>query len=323
MRDDERTPMTKPDLQPCTDPACGVHGHGADPDARTVTCVRQILRAYDRPGAIALLDQQPIESFELGEERSVIPLSSPPGKLVGTKGQPGLIQPGQSFTILVTANQAVSDFAKLRGVRARHVRSFRPAHLSISSAGTEGGAADWIVNDVVLDGRSQFAPHRNLPGAIFGSQTSGTLHAFDRISGEAPIEVTVTYVGARPTPFFGTLVGSFTYDRRSIQLGGGRFAPDDVRELTVKAVCALDVLKVLVQGPAQDFIVGDIKINDVSQFVQEGDIPGDMFGCRAIDSFVAFRPIKVGDEVTIILKYVGIEEASLECSILGQESACE
>jgi hypothetical protein len=69
--------MNKPKIQPCTDPAFGVHGHGADPDAHETTCARQILRAYDRPGAIALLDQQPIESLEFGETRSVIPLTSP------------------------------------------------------------------------------------------------------------------------------------------------------------------------------------------------------------------------------------------------------
>lgn len=309
--------MDKPKIQPCTDPACGVHGHGADPDAHEATCARQILRAYDRPGAIALLDQQPTVSLELGETRSVIPLTSPLTEMAGL----GLIQPGQRFTILVQADQVLADQAKIGGVGARHVRSFRPEHLYLSGAGTENGAADWVVNDIVLDGRSQIAPHLDLPGTVFGSGTLGTLRTFDRISGEAPIEITVTYVGSNPTPFFGSLIGVTTYDRRSIKLGGGRFAPDEVRELTTKADCEMDVLRVLIQGPAHDFIVRDIKLDGVSQFSQPGDLPGDMFAVKVIGIFVAFKPIKVGDEVTIVLQCISVEDVQVECSILGQARA--
>jgi hypothetical protein len=199
--------MNKPEIQPCVDPACRVHGRGADPEAREVPrpnpCARQILRAYDRPGAIALLERQPVESSELGEERNVLGLSS------ASPESPGAIKPGQSHTILVQASQP-----RLLVTDGRHVRSFRPERLFLSAAGTEGGAADWVVNDVVLDGRSQIAPHRDLPGAIFGTEMLGTLRAFDRISGEAPIQVTVTYVGSNPlgVPFYASLVGITTYD---------------------------------------------------------------------------------------------------------------
>lgn len=62
-------------IRPCTDSTCTIHGHESDPNAHKTTCARQILRAYDRPGAIALLDQF-VEPIDFGDERLTIPLSS-------------------------------------------------------------------------------------------------------------------------------------------------------------------------------------------------------------------------------------------------------
>jgi hypothetical protein len=179
--------MREPEIQACVDPDCGVHGRGSDPDTHRVTCARQILRAYDRPGAIALLEQQLVESCEFGEERSILPLSS------ASVEDPGLIQPGQSCMVVARANSQ-----QVEQIPRRRARSFRPERLFLCAAGTAGGTADWIVNDIFLGGRSQVAPHRDLPGAIFGTEVLGTLRTFDRISGEAPIQLTTTYVGSNP-----------------------------------------------------------------------------------------------------------------------------
>ena len=42
-------------------------------------------------------------------------------------------------------------------------------------------------------------------------------------------------------------------------------------------------------GGAADWIVNDIKIGNRSQFVQSGDVPGDLFAVNAIDTFVRFE----------------------------------
>ena len=300
--------MNKAKIQPCLDRACGVHGRGAA-GAREVICARQILRAYDRPGAIALLEQQPVESCEFGEQRNVLPLSS------ASPESYGLIQPRQNCTIVAHANPQPP-----RQNVGRRVRSFRPERLFLSAAGTAGGAADWVVNDVVLDGRSQLAPHRNLPGEIFGAL--GTLRTFDRISGEAPVQVTVTYVGSNSlgVPFFASLVGVATYDRRSIKLGGGRLVAGEVRELTARAEQSMDVFRVAVGGPTERVVVHDIRFGGTSQFKQPGDIPGYLFAPEAGGGSLTFKPIEAGDDVVVIIKCrEDVDEEPIEVSILGQE----
>lgn len=61
-------------------------------------------------------------------------------------------------------------------------------------------------------------------------------------------------------------------------------------------------------GGASDWIVNDIKIENVSQFIQSGDIPGDMFETNAVSSFVNFKGVKAGMTVEIIVTYIGLNE---------------
>lgn len=49
---------------------------------------------------------------------------------------------------------------------------FWPDHLSISGHGTEGGAADWIVNDIKIDNRSQFLQSGDIPGDMFATSAA-------------------------------------------------------------------------------------------------------------------------------------------------------
>lgn len=74
-------------------------------------------------------------------------------------------------------------------------------------------------------------------------------------------------------------------------------------------------------GGASDWIVHDIKINTRSQFVMSGDIPGDMFATNAINSFVNFDAAGSGDEVRILVTYIGTNErgCALFASITGME----
>ena len=57
---------------------------------------------------------------------------------------------------------------------------------------------------------------------------------------------------------------------------------------------------------AADWIVQDIRINARSQFIQPGDLPGDMFASDAIDAYVTFHTLALASvDVTVVATYVG------------------
>jgi len=68
-------------------------------------------------------------------------------------------------------------------------------------------------------------------------------------------------------------------------------------------------------GGAADWIVNDIKIGNVSQFVQSGDVPGDMFAPNAIDTFVRFAPAQTAMDVVVVVTYIGLNESG--CPFFG------
>jgi len=68
-------------------------------------------------------------------------------------------------------------------------------------------------------------------------------------------------------------------------------------------------------GGAADWIVNDIKIGNVSQFVQSGDVPGDLFATNAIDTFVRFSPAQTAMDVVVVVTYIGLNESG--CPFFG------
>jgi hypothetical protein len=68
-------------------------------------------------------------------------------------------------------------------------------------------------------------------------------------------------------------------------------------------------------GGSADWIVNDVKIGNVSQFVQSGDVPGDMFATNAIDTFVRFAPAQTAMDVVVVVTYIGLNESG--CPFFG------
>ena len=68
-------------------------------------------------------------------------------------------------------------------------------------------------------------------------------------------------------------------------------------------------------GGSADWIVNDIKIGNVSQFVQSGDVPGDMFATNAIDTFVRFATAQTAMDVVVVVTYIGLNESG--CPFFG------
>jgi hypothetical protein len=94
--------------------------------------------------------------------------------------------------------------------RVQTLNGFWPTALAVSDAGTPGGAADWIVNDLKIGNRSQFVHSGDLPGDLFSTNAADPFVCFEVARGGADVELLVTYVGKNKEgcPFFGALTGT-------------------------------------------------------------------------------------------------------------------
>jgi hypothetical protein len=87
---------------------------------------------------------------------------------------------------------------------------FKIGRFVISNAGTSGGAADWIVNDIKIGNRSQFVQSGDVPGDLFATNAIDTFVRFEAAQTAMDVVVVVTYIGLNESgaPFFGAMVGT-------------------------------------------------------------------------------------------------------------------
>jgi len=87
---------------------------------------------------------------------------------------------------------------------------FKIGRFMISNAGTAGGAADWIVNDIKIGNRSQFVQSGDVPGDLFATNAIDTFVRFEAAQTAMDVVVVVTYIGLNESgcPFFGAMVGT-------------------------------------------------------------------------------------------------------------------
>jgi hypothetical protein len=210
--------------------------------------------------------------------------------------------------------------------------------IVISSAGTEGGASDWIVNDIEVDGRSQLAV-KDLSGAVFGTHgvaansratTRFAIEGFDPVERDHELAIIVTYVGPNPDgiPFYAAAMGVQPPQRPTVvpiasklplpyaAMPNGTINPEwkatvnPERKVTItarvhNAPFQVDRLEID-DGP--DWIVEDLRVDGSSQFQQSGGIPGDYFSTDAIDTFVRLETCSDGGIIEIDVAYVGLDE---------------
>ena len=90
--------------------------------------------------------------------------------------------------------------------------AFRPERVMISNGGTAFGSADWIVNDISIGNRSQFAQSGQVPGDMFAINAVDSFISFETAQTAMDIVMTVTYVGANvdpgSCPFYGSILGT-------------------------------------------------------------------------------------------------------------------
>jgi hypothetical protein len=186
-------------------------------------------------------------------------------------------------------------------------------------------SGSWIINAIEVDGVSQLRV-KNLSGDLFSSQgvvTGGkrafsylSFHGLNVIEIESEVAVTVTYVGSNPLgmPFFAAIVGDTPPQRPTILpiATKNKLLPTITTTVTAVLDQCLEISMLEIEdtgtnGGAADWIVNDIRINGTSQFLQSGDVPGDMFSHRAIDTFVKFYP--PGTRIELIVTYIGLNES--------------
>jgi hypothetical protein len=87
---------------------------------------------------------------------------------------------------------------------------FKIGRFVISNAGTAGGSADWIVNDIKIGNRSQFVQSGDVPGDLFAVNAIDTFVRFETAQTAMDVVVVVTYIGLNESgaPFFGAMVGT-------------------------------------------------------------------------------------------------------------------
>ena len=87
---------------------------------------------------------------------------------------------------------------------------FKIGRFVISNAGTAGGSADWIVNDIKIGNRSQFVQSGDVPGDLFATNAIDTFVRFEAAQTAMDVVVVVTYIGLNESgcPFFGAMVGT-------------------------------------------------------------------------------------------------------------------
>jgi hypothetical protein len=90
--------------------------------------------------------------------------------------------------------------------------AFRPERVFVSSSdiGGSGTAANWIVNDITIGNKSQFAQSGALPGDMFSSTAIDSFVTFETAQTAMDVVMIVTYQGATVggTPFYGSIIGT-------------------------------------------------------------------------------------------------------------------
>ncbi len=92
---------------------------------------------------------------------------------------------------------------------AKTIRAFAPERVFISMAGTDNGAADWIVNDIKIEGRSVFMQSGDIPGDMFAASAIESFVKWPTAPVGTDVELDVTYIGHNEDgcAFYGSMVG--------------------------------------------------------------------------------------------------------------------
>ncbi len=91
-----------------------------------------------------------------------------------------------------------------------------------------------------------------------------------------------------------------------LPINSDRVVQPNIRiQITARPQFEFSPKRLIIAGNPSDWVVCDIRINNRSQFLQCGDIPGDLFTVASIDAFVLFETVQPNMDVVLIANYIG------------------
>jgi hypothetical protein len=153
----------------------------------------------------------------MGEEAPVMapPMPMPPPEAYQVPPRNALVQdrgPDRAGREVLPMSTGVAILpTQSAQITARPQRvAFRPERVFISAAGTSGGAADWVVNDIKIGNRSQFSQSGDVPGDMFATNAIDGFVSFETAQTAMDVVMVVTYIGLNESgvPFFASIVGT-------------------------------------------------------------------------------------------------------------------
>ncbi len=224
----------------------------------------------------------------------------------------------------VLPNTSIQLHMTCQDLLSGDARTVYPARISLEDA------ADWVVNDLKLYERSVFTQSGDVPAELLSSRLwqIGALEPGGRLT------IVATYIGERgdgaplvcrvgfrtqPSP------SSTPFSRFLPMSSGVQILPNTSAQLTsrcqishVPAGQGFQARRIVVRDAA-DWVVNDLGIGRVHQFIQGGDVPGVCFSATGVDQVVALDPAPAEIDVQMTVTYVGphASGASFVCGMVG------
>ncbi len=202
---------------------------------------------------------------------------------------------------------------RLRSGDSQRRPAFYPERVRVEDA------TDWIVNDVLLCGRSLCVQAGDLPAELLSCAGHPAL-SFGRLDPGDEFTLMATYVGPREAGaelvyrIEGRAKPSSAPRSCPLPMSSGvGVLPNVSAQLTSRVQTlpeghGFQVRRVVIRDP-QDWVVNDVRIGRASQFAQAGDVPGVAFQATGADQVVAFDPVAPGIDVQMVVTYVGADPA--------------
>lgn len=187
------------------------------------------------------------------------------------------------------------------------------------------GAHDWVVNDIIVRGKTIFVQSGDLPGVMFSGHPNALRLDLGYLAPSDSFRLIVTYIGAHDDgaicrctlkgpraaedraadrlPYLlpmssGRPIGP--HPHHSGQLTG-RIQPDPDR---IPDGYGFRVRRIVVDRP-EAWVFNDFKIGNLPEFIQAGDVPGIAFSHDAVPDLIAAYPAYPKQDVVLVVTYLG------------------
>jgi hypothetical protein len=204
---------------------------------------------------------------------------------------------------------------------------FYPERLLIKDA------AHWKI-DAIRVGNQASALVQHLPGEMFAPDAVGRFPGCGEIQipqgGELIVQVTYTGRAKSGLPFEACVFGSDGQPLASTANRGvgkkiATVMSSDAIPFNKSVKLSTDPMehdawpcRLVIKG-ASDWVVNDVRVGEVSIFVQSGDVPGSLFAedFKGGASAICMGHLAAGDKFSVVARYVGTSDAELVYELYG------